>query len=211
MRGPRKKSPRYRYHIRVRGLKEINLFADKEDKAKYMYLLHKYCKRNKCKVYGYCLMTTHGHLFIDPRGYDISDLMHDINMCYAQYYNKKYDRFGPVFRGRFDSDPVCSDAYSLALSAYIHNNPKDIPNFRGREEYFYYSSYGIYAGLRPNIGNLVDTDYILSLFKLKSRKMAVSKYLKFVKTQKLSRNIRNILDSLSGGEMHIVDAGKLIN
>lgn len=205
MRPNRKKSPKYRYHVRVRGFTEVPLFRDNEDKEKYLFLFKKYAKKNNCKIYGYCFMTTHGHFFVDPMGYDISNLMHDVNMCYAQYYNKKYNRHGPVFWGRFDSDPVCSDAYCLALSAYIHNNPKDIIGYRGREEYFYYSSYGIYAGLRENKDNFVDTGFILRLFKMKSKESATKKYLKFVKKQKHERSLKNIIESLSDGEMHIVD------
>ena len=205
MRTPRKKSPEYKYHIRVRGMKEVLLFRDKEDKLKYLQLLGKYCKKFVCIVISYILMDTHGHIFIDPKGYDISKLMHVVNMCYAQYYNRKYDRGGPVFRGRFDSDPVCSITYSIAVSAYIHNNAKDIPGFRGKEEYFYFSSYGIYAGIRENIDNFVDTSYILSLMLEDSPKKAREKYINLVKKRKYDSRIRNIIECLASGNMSIAD------
>jgi REP element-mobilizing transposase RayT len=205
MRKPRKKSPNYMYHIRVRGMKEVLLFRDKEDKLKYLLLLKKYCKKFDCKIITYILMDTHGHIHIDPRGYDISKLMHVVNLCYAQYYNKKYDRGGPVFRGRFESNPVCNNTYSIALSAYIHNNAKDLPEFRGKEEYFYFSSYGIYAGIRENTDELVDTSYILSLMLEDSPDKAREKYLNLVKKRKYDNSILNIIECLASGNMQIAD------
>lgn len=205
MRSPRLKSPKYKYHIRVRGLDEIPLFRDRRDKNQYIFLLNKYKNIYDCRIYAYCLMTTHGHFFIDPRGYDISKFMHKVNMCYAQYYNKRYNRHGPVFRGRFDSDPVCTNDYSLALSAYIHNNPKDIKGYRGREEYFYYSSYGIYAGIREDKDNFVDTRYVLGLMLCKEEKDARKKYFDLVKAQNVNSCIGNIIKCLSSGEMRIFD------
>ena len=211
MRIRRKKSPAYKYHIRIRGMDEVQLFRDKEDKAKYISIVSKYKKIHKCKVYSYALMNTHGHFFINPKGYDISKFMHKVNLCYAQYYNKKYKRGGPVFRGRFDSNPVCSNTYSLALSAYIHNNPKDIVGFRGREEYFYYSSYGVYAEIGENFDNFVDTEYILSLMLVKTKEKAREKYINLVKHRKYDRSIRNIIKCLSSGEMLIPDETVLYN
>lgn len=209
MRKKRKKSPEYKYHIRVRGLIEIPLFRDDEDKAQYKYLISKYKNKHGCKIYSYCIMDTHAHFFIDPKGYDISKFMHKVNLCYAQYYNKKYNRHGPVFRGRFDSDPVCTYNYAIALSAYIHNNPKDVKGYRGREEFFYYSSYGIYAGIHEDSEGFIDIRYILGLMLCKNKLDAKEKYYKLVKTQNLNSNIQNIIKSLSNGELRIFDESNL--
>lgn len=205
MRKRRNKSPNYKYHIRVRGLDEVALFQDGEDKQKYIEIIKKYKRIHKCKVYSMCLMNTHGHIFIDPRGYDISKFMHKVNLCYSQYYNKKYNRGGPVFRGRFESDPVCTNTYCLALSAYIHNNPKDVHGYRGREEYFYFSSYGIYAGLRENDDNVIDIEFILSLMMVKTIEKARIKYIDFVKKQSHHSSIQNIIECLASGELFISD------
>lgn len=205
MRKSRQKSPKYKYHIRVRGMNEVPLFRENEDKEKYKRLLEKYKRMHKCKIYSYCLMDTHGHIFIDPMGYDISKFMHKVNLCYAQYYNKKYNRGGPVFRGRFESNPVCSNTYCLALSVYIHNNPKDIKGYRGREEYFYYSSYGVYAGLRENSNKFINSEFIYSLMLVDSVEKARKKYINLVKNQNLNNKLLNIIKCLASGEMRIPD------
>ncbi len=84
MRKARDKSKKYKYHIRVRGLDEILLFRDDQDKEKYLSLLKKYQKQYKYKIYSFSFMDTHAHFFIDPYGEDISVIMHKINLCYAQ-------------------------------------------------------------------------------------------------------------------------------
>ena len=203
MRKARDKSKKYKYHIRVRGLDEILLFRDDQDKDKYLSLFKKYKKQYKYKIYSFCCMDTHAHFFIDPYGEDISVIMHKINLCYAQYYNKRYNRGGPVFRGRFESDPVYSETYSLALSAYIHNNPKDVFGYRGQEEYFYYSSYGIYAGFHNDKWGILDINYILGLMHCKERSDAIDKYIRLVKKQNIENSMRNIIECLQNGEFYI--------
>jgi putative transposase len=74
---------------------------------------------------------------------------------------------------------VDNDTYSLTLSAYIHNNAKDLPEHAGREELYRYSSYGIYTGSRKDTDGIVDTQYLLKLFS-DDIKTAQQKYRTFV-------------------------------
>jgi len=39
------------------------------------------------------------------------------------YFNKKYDRVGPLFQGVYKAVQVESDLQLLHLSSYIHRNP----------------------------------------------------------------------------------------
>jgi putative transposase len=116
------KSPEYIYHVMCRSISEFNLLRDEDDKNYYLTLLKKYNKKFHCKIYAYCLMDTHQHMHIDPQGFDISKYMLCVNTSYVLYYNKKYNRHGHVFQGRYESRVVSNDGYSLAVSAYIHNN-----------------------------------------------------------------------------------------
>lgn len=118
------------FHIIVRSISELDLFKEDEDKYKYFSIIKKCQAKYRFAVYAYCLMDNHGHLIIDCLGADISKIMHYINFCYAQYYNRKYDRHGHVFQDRFKSKVVDSERYMINLSAYIHNNPKHIRAYR---------------------------------------------------------------------------------
>lgn len=177
---PRQKSCEAMYHIICRSFSEVLLFRENDDKDKYLKILKTYTKKYKCSVYGYCLMDNHLHIFLDPKGYDISSLMHGVNTSYVIYYNKKYKRYGHLLQERFHSRIVDSERYSLVLSAYIHNNAKDIEGYRGREEEYPYSSYGIYLGIRKDTYKLIDTGFIQRLFGIKNRRSFAKRYKEFV-------------------------------
>lgn len=168
------------YHIMCRSVSEFLLFRDDQDKKYYLELLKRYTDKYKCKVYAYCMMSNHLHLHLDPAGYDISKFMLCTNIAYVRYYNKKYNRHGPVFQERFESRILDSDEYNLAVSAYIHNNAKDIEGYAGREEEYPFSSYGIYLGIRKDILGLVDTGFITSLFNSRNSDRFVQRYREFV-------------------------------
>ena len=49
--------------------------------------------------------------------------MQSIQFRYAQWFNHRYERDGPVFRGRFRSVLVTSDEQLVQVGRYIHRNP----------------------------------------------------------------------------------------
>jgi hypothetical protein len=112
-------------------------------------------------------------------GVDVSTFMHGLNSAYVSYFNRRYKRHGHLFQGRFASKIVTGDTYSLTLSAYIHNNSKDISGYNGREEEYPYSSYGIYTGLRDDKEGFIDTSFILKQFSSDASR-AREKYKAFV-------------------------------
>lgn len=194
-RAARKKSEDAVYHIMSRSISEKDLFLCDEDKDYYLSLLKKYCDKCHCKVYAYCLMDNHVHIYFDPCGFDISAFMRHLNTAYVAYFNRKYQRHGHLFQGRFASVMIDNDTYSLTLTAYIHNNPKDIPGYEGREEHYKYSSLGIYTGKRKDLEGIVDTEYILSLFS-NDLEAARQKYKLFVISMKDTGIIKEVDENI---------------
>jgi putative transposase len=182
-RAAREKSEECMYHIMSRSISEIDLFQCDEDKSKYLMLLKRYIDKCHCKVYAYCLMDNHVHFYIDPQGYDISTLMRALNSAYVAYFNRRYQRHGHLFQGRFASTIVDNDTYSLTLSAYIHNNAKDLPGYAGKEETYPYSSYGIYTGVRKDSLEIIDKDFLLEHFS-KNRNTAQQKIRAFTESMR---------------------------
>ncbi|MGH4124094.1 MAG: transposase [Clostridium sp.] len=152
------------YHIICKSISEVTLFRDCDDKEKYLSLVKKYKKLYKVKIYGYCLMDTHSHLLVDANGADISKVMHGINFSYAMYYNKKYKTEGPLFKDRFKSKIVDNEKYLRTVSLYIHNNPKDIGEFKDCPEKYAFSSLGIYIGKRRDHLSIVDYKFVMGFF-----------------------------------------------
>ena len=166
------------YHIMFRSISEIMLFKEDSDKLRYLSLIKKYQIKYQFKLYAYCLMDNHGHLMIDVNGGDISRIMHSINFCYAMYFNRKYNRHGHVFQDRFKSKIVKDDNYLITLSAYIHNNPKDIPKYSANLEEYRFSSLGEYIR-NDNEFEIIDKSFLEDTLNLKNRKN-VGKYLELV-------------------------------
>lgn len=160
----RKKSSSNIHHIMSKGISEIQLFRDSNDKNKFLHIVEKYKKAYMFIIYSYVLMDTHYHLQINDNGADISKFMKSINQSYAQYYNKKYNRHGHVFSDRFKSKPVENDRYAVAVSVYIHNNPKDIISYKNSIKKYRYSSFQAYLGINSRFSNLTNVNFILNYF-----------------------------------------------
>lgn len=152
------------YHVMSRSISEKDMFQCNNDKDYYLYLLKRYKEEYHCSIYAYCLMDNHVHIFINPNGSDISKFMHCLNSAYVSYFNKRYERCGHLFQGRFASRIVEDDIYAVVLLAYIHNNVADLPGYAGKEETYRYSSYGIYSGHRKDDGDIVDTRFLWGIF-----------------------------------------------
>lgn len=163
---PRKarvKSEECVYHVMVRSISEIKMFEEKDDKEKYIFFIKRCLKTYKFRVLAYCIMDNHAHFIIDGCGADISKVMHNINFCYAIYYNKAHHRYGHLFQDRFKSKIVFDDRYLLNLTAYIHNNPHDIKGYEDCPEKYEFSSLSTYLGL-----NALDNDPLVSTCLIKS-------------------------------------------
>ncbi|WP_315121496.1 transposase [uncultured Clostridium sp.] len=195
---PRVKADNGVYHIIMRGPKEISLFRSKNDKDKFLTILKKYKNIFLFDVFAYCLMDTHIHLLIDSKNADISMFMKSINQSYAQYYNKIYDRRGHVFMDRFKSFVASKEENIVSMSAYIHNNPKDIRGYSKTVENYDYSSFGIYIGKTKNKYNIINCEFLLNYY-CKDPIKAAQQYYTYVKNRCTDKeqHIQDILINFS--------------
>lgn len=128
----RQHSPTGVYHVMMRGINRNDIFHDENDFLKMEAILRIVSSplvRNDdpvpagCAIYAYCLMSNHIHLLIEERGESIDRTVKRIGVAYVSYYNKHYDRIGPLFQGRFRSEVVADPGYFIRLLNYIHLNP----------------------------------------------------------------------------------------
>ena len=170
----REKSSSGIYHVMMRGVGRQNLFYDAEDKEKFIETLIRFKRLCGYMILGYCLMSNHIHLLIKEHLETISQIMKRIGVSYVYWHNRKYDRYGHLFQGRFKSEIVEDDRYLLVVLRYIHQNPvkagivKDVDGYR-------WSSYSEYTGGKPL---LTDTDFVLDLFH-PDRNQAVKNFREF--------------------------------
>jgi REP element-mobilizing transposase RayT len=132
-RRPRESSGTGIYHVMIRGINRQNIFDDEEDYTHFISVLYQQvCPTDeitgkplpsRCIFYAYCLMSNHVHLLIRESSECLASVIKRIAVSYAQYYNKKYIRFGHLFQDRFKSEPVNDMEYFATLLRYIHQNP----------------------------------------------------------------------------------------
>jgi putative transposase len=87
----------------------------------------------------------------------LSDAMKLLSLAYTKAINKRFNRSGVLFQGRFQCVHVTETDYLIHLCRYIHLNPVKAKMVQQPGEWEF-SSYSEYAGLR--FGTLPKTEYI---------------------------------------------------
>ena len=121
-------------------------------------------------------MDNHVHILIQMGQIPLSCIMQNLSFRYTLWINKRHDRIGHLFQGRFRAILCDKDSYLVELIRYIHLNPVraklvDLP------EDYPWSSHRAYLGA-DNIPWLA-TDWCLSQFAA-GLKPARTRYAAFV-------------------------------
>lgn len=134
------------YHIYNRGSNKIPIFLENKDYDRFAKLLYTCNDKKKVKfsdietrpglawtykkeeelvnIHAYCLMPNHFHLLISENSINgITEFMQRLTTAYSMYFNKKYDRTGSLFQGKFKAEHINEDRYLKYLFSYIHLNP----------------------------------------------------------------------------------------
>ncbi|MDD3342370.1 MAG: SapC family protein [Sulfurospirillaceae bacterium] len=110
-------------HILLRGNNQEQIFCDQADYDFGLDVLKVLTNHLLLKIHAYCLMPNHIHILCTPLNQDaISRFMQGFGIKYVSYFNKKYNRTGTLWEGRYRSSLV-ENAYVLPLMQYIESNP----------------------------------------------------------------------------------------
>jgi len=111
-------------HITQRGNNRQPCFSDNLDYRLYLKLLARSCQKHYCRLHAYALMGNHVHLLLTPDIEDgVSLMVRDLGRDYVLRFNKRHERTGTLWEGRFRSSLIDSDRYMLACYRYIELNP----------------------------------------------------------------------------------------
>ncbi len=109
----------------------------------------------------YCLNSNHYHLLLQQKQDNgISKFMHKLATAYTNYFNKKYNRSGSLFQGKYKAVAVKTDEQLQYVSAYINAN-YEIHKI-GKADVWQWASYLDYVGKRQ--GKLCNKNNILGYF-----------------------------------------------
>ena len=122
-RTPRTELPDGYFHAFSRGTGPMEIYRDADDFRTFERMLKAVARRFAWTVYAYCLMPTHYHLIVEARMERLSRGMHRLNGRYAKYFNKRHERKGALFQGRYHLRVVDSDEHLQRLGDYVPDNP----------------------------------------------------------------------------------------
>ena len=129
--------PHFPHHLTQRGHNRRDVFRNDGDRRAYLDTLREFRERLHLKVYGYCLMTNHIHLIVDP-GDDpanLGRLMKRLAGRHTGRINHFERRVGTLWAGRFKCSAIETDRYLLACLRYVDLNPVRAGLVRTPQEY----------------------------------------------------------------------------
>jgi putative transposase len=132
-------------HVRQRGNNRCAIFGDDNDYEMYLLMLQSALRRHRVAVHGYALMTTHTHLLLTPTTVEgTSKAMQLFGDRYVGYFNKRYQRVGTLWTGRYGAKAINDERYWLTCLRYIEQNPVRAGLVVQADQYRW-SSYAVHA------------------------------------------------------------------
>ena len=165
------------YHVTARGDRREDIFEDDEDRQMFLSTLVQVVTQFNWICHAWCLMDNHYHLLIQTPDGNLSKGMRQLNGIYTQASNRRHQRVGHLFQGRFKAILVDSDAYLLELTRYVVLNPVRAGMVKKPADWRW-SSYRASVGLEPAALWLA-VDGLLAQFA-KRRSLAQQRYAQFV-------------------------------
>jgi putative transposase len=185
------------YHITARGNRRERIFASDADHARFLEIVARSLPRFGVEVHAYVLLPNHFHLLVKTRRANLSRWMHLVMVTYTISFNRRHDKVGHLFQGRYKSLLVEGGSYLLGLSRYLHLNPVrgkmlGTGNPRERRERlrkYPWSSYRGYAGLSRQ-EEFVTEELVLGELDARGVRESKGRYRRFVE-EGLVREIEN--------------------
>jgi putative transposase len=121
---PRLVVPNQPHHIIQRGNDGQSVFRDAADYLEFLARLREAAKQFKVAIHAYVLMPDHLHLLATPVDQDgLSRMMQWLGRYYVPYFNRKYERSGTLWQGRYRATVVDAERYLMTCCRYIETNP----------------------------------------------------------------------------------------
>lgn len=121
------------YHILSRGNERGAIFRDDKDHTIFLETLRESAEITGVIILAYVLMKNHYHLIVETPNGNLSQFMKHFNLTYTVRFNRRHQRVGHLFQGRYKSLVIEEDPYPPTLSRYIHLNPIRTKSWQEKE------------------------------------------------------------------------------
>lgn len=173
----------------ARGNGRQDVFLDDGDRRHFVDRLAELPERFGMRVHAWVLMDNHYHLLLETPEANLSRGCQWLNVAYSVWFNRRHQRSGHLFQGRFKSVVIGDEGAWSAVARYVHLNPVRVAGLRlgkgdrarqktsgarepeadlirerlGRLREHRWSSYPAYAGLVPTPGWLTTDELLKAL------------------------------------------------
>jgi putative transposase len=112
------------HHVVQRGVNRVDIFRSEADYECFLAILHAAAIKHTTDVHTYVLMTNHVHLIVTPQVENgLAATMKDVGQTYVRYVNRRYERTGGLYDGRYRNFPIDSERYWFTCMRYVELNP----------------------------------------------------------------------------------------
>ncbi|MCA0199979.1 MAG: transposase [Proteobacteria bacterium] len=111
-------------HVIQRGNNKSRIFFTRDDATSFLGWLGDAAERYGLSIHAYVLMPNHIHLLASPQDAEsLPRTMQSVGRRYVRYLNRRIERSGTLWEGRYRATIVDTDAYFLRVARYIELNP----------------------------------------------------------------------------------------
>lgn len=143
-------------------------------------------------ILAFCLMPNHIHLLLRQiQDSGISFFMRKFGVGYAGYFNRRHERSGYLFQGRFRATHIKTDNQLKTVFVYIHTNPAILVDPKWKEggikdtgktiefiENYKWSSYPDYLG-KHNLPSVTQRDFFNEIMKREEWQKYVNEWIEY--------------------------------
>jgi REP element-mobilizing transposase RayT len=110
-------------HVYARGNNHGAIFADDDDRRRYLAILGSVVEARRWRCLGYCLMSNHVHLLVETPRANLGAGIGQAHGLYARSFNLRHGRKNHLFGSRYGVTPIRTEQHLWFAAAYVALNP----------------------------------------------------------------------------------------
>ena len=136
------------YHVMSRGVAQGKIFLIDEDYHRFLECLERISEKFRLEIFAFVLMGNHYHLLLRTKEANLSRAMQWLQTSYSLYHNRKHNRSGHLFQGRFFSSAL-DEKYLWAATPYAERKPVRAESAERAEDYAWNGAAG-HCGIKED-------------------------------------------------------------